>query len=521
MKSLIRYTLLTFVLSITGITLMGQQRYWVNGSGDWSDPMHWSETSGGSGGAEVPTPVNDVIIDNNSFYADGQYINIDQIAFGNNITWGKTGYKSVLKGIGYIVIKGTIDVVGKIENQFTGKIISFSNYSFSNNNLEAVPELYDKDFNRLIPLKKASKALFTVAIIDTINETCYRSKDGSLIGAVTSPGSPPYDYAWYMVKFPADSLVGLVWDKNDLTDTITGLRGGKTYYLGVQDDDMDVYYSLPVKIKAATKIIPDILAGGVSSDTGKACILKNLTLDGNPSGGQGVYKTHVWTGPGAKFLNDTTIVNPVFNHNVTGSYKLFYTATDTNNCVGTDSIIVTVYDVPTVDAGLNDTTCQNVSHLVFGTSATNYSSLSWAHNGAGSLSDATTLTPTYNPVAGDAGNTVRLTFQVNGLANCDPVTDFMDLYIQRQPDPDAGDNDSICVSGSFTVSTATASNYSTLSWSHNGTGGLLNGNTLTPTYNPGAGDGGNVVRLTLQANGNSNCAAATDFMDLTVRRNPS
>lgn len=30
-------------------------RYWVGGSGDWSDTAHWSSTSGGAGGASVPT----------------------------------------------------------------------------------------------------------------------------------------------------------------------------------------------------------------------------------------------------------------------------------------------------------------------------------------------------------------------------------------------------------------------------------------------------------------------------------
>ena len=30
-------------------------RYWIDGTGDWSDTDHWSATSGGSAGASVPT----------------------------------------------------------------------------------------------------------------------------------------------------------------------------------------------------------------------------------------------------------------------------------------------------------------------------------------------------------------------------------------------------------------------------------------------------------------------------------
>ncbi|MGE0574066.1 MAG: hypothetical protein AB7I59_18135 [Geminicoccaceae bacterium] len=41
-------------------------RYWVGGAGDWSDTAHWSTSSGGAGGASVPTASDDVRLDNNS-----------------------------------------------------------------------------------------------------------------------------------------------------------------------------------------------------------------------------------------------------------------------------------------------------------------------------------------------------------------------------------------------------------------------------------------------------------------------
>lgn len=43
-------------------------RFWVGGSGTWdaSDTTHWSESSGGSGGASVPTVEDDVVFDENS-----------------------------------------------------------------------------------------------------------------------------------------------------------------------------------------------------------------------------------------------------------------------------------------------------------------------------------------------------------------------------------------------------------------------------------------------------------------------
>ena len=34
--------------------------YWVGGTGNWDDPAHWSFSSGGPGGACLPTPIDDV-----------------------------------------------------------------------------------------------------------------------------------------------------------------------------------------------------------------------------------------------------------------------------------------------------------------------------------------------------------------------------------------------------------------------------------------------------------------------------
>lgn len=41
-------------------------RYWVGGTGNWNTTAHWSTTSGGSGGASIPTSSDNVIFDTNS-----------------------------------------------------------------------------------------------------------------------------------------------------------------------------------------------------------------------------------------------------------------------------------------------------------------------------------------------------------------------------------------------------------------------------------------------------------------------
>lgn len=50
------------------------QRFWVGDSGEWGDTSHWSASSGGAGGASVPTSSDDAVIDSNSFTVDNQVI---------------------------------------------------------------------------------------------------------------------------------------------------------------------------------------------------------------------------------------------------------------------------------------------------------------------------------------------------------------------------------------------------------------------------------------------------------------
>jgi hypothetical protein len=48
-------------------------RYWVGGSGSWNSTAKWSTTSGGSGGASVPTSADNVIFDTNSGSGTAHY----------------------------------------------------------------------------------------------------------------------------------------------------------------------------------------------------------------------------------------------------------------------------------------------------------------------------------------------------------------------------------------------------------------------------------------------------------------
>ncbi len=75
----------------------GGARYWVNGSGDWNDAAHWSNTPGGPGGACVPTVANDVFFNANSFTSGNSAVTISQgHAYCRNMDWTGAAFAPTL-----------------------------------------------------------------------------------------------------------------------------------------------------------------------------------------------------------------------------------------------------------------------------------------------------------------------------------------------------------------------------------------------------------------------------------------
>ncbi len=60
--------------------------YWVGSTGTWNDTIHWSYSSGGMGGECIPTIVDDVIVDTNS-YLNSANVQIVIPAFCHDFTW--------------------------------------------------------------------------------------------------------------------------------------------------------------------------------------------------------------------------------------------------------------------------------------------------------------------------------------------------------------------------------------------------------------------------------------------------
>lgn len=104
-------------------------RYWVGGTGSWSDTSHWSTTSGGTGGASVPGSSDSAILDGNS---GGGTVTIDVSTVYNLNASAFTG--TLAQTTGAKVFAGTSVVIGAgVTTAFTQIVFGQSSVNFSIN----------------------------------------------------------------------------------------------------------------------------------------------------------------------------------------------------------------------------------------------------------------------------------------------------------------------------------------------------------------------------------------------------
>ena len=98
----------------------------------------------------------------------------------------------------------------------------------------------------------------------------------------------------------------------------------------------------------------------ITPDPATVCAGSDFGLHGNPSGGSGSYIDHLWTGPGTTYLSTTDVENPTFSAPAAaGSYDLTYWVTDSNGCMGSDDITITVQPNPAVNVA-DAETCEGI-----------------------------------------------------------------------------------------------------------------------------------------------------------------
>lgn len=203
-----------------------------------------------------------------------------------------------------------------------------------------------------------------------------------------------------------------------------------------------------------------------------------------------------------------------------GGTVLTLTVTGENSCgsvTTTSNTSVTIHKIPEVDAGpANQILCEG-PNSINGASVNYGDTLQWS-GGDGTFTGGDTLTPIYTPGPTDLVNgTVTLSLTATAFNSCSiPISDSVTFQVNGAPIANAGPNASICANNPFTLSGASASNYSNLTWSSSGTGAFDSTAAEKPVYTPSLGDiSSGFVRLTmtLQQDG---CATVSEDMELTI-----
>ncbi|MDD3666486.1 MAG: hypothetical protein PHQ65_14570, partial [Bacteroidales bacterium] len=99
--------------------------YWVGGTGNWDDPSHWAFSSGGAGGACLPTAYDNVFFDANSFNNSGQVVTINiGNAVCNNLNWTGSLHNPTFAGASTNALRiyGSLSFINAMTNSFQGKV---------------------------------------------------------------------------------------------------------------------------------------------------------------------------------------------------------------------------------------------------------------------------------------------------------------------------------------------------------------------------------------------------------------
>ncbi len=190
----------------------------------------------------------------------------------------------------------------------------------------------------------------------------------------------------------------------------------------------------------------NVTAGPVAAIAGGAavCLGNQVTLTASPIGA-----TYLWMPGGA--TTQTLTVSPTS----TTSYTLTVSLPGCGSSNATQS--VTVNPLPTVNAGIDQSTCAGGTVTISGSGGTTYS---WDNSVSNGVAFTPLATATY---------TVSTT-NANGCTNTDQVL----VTVNPIPTVNGGNDQTVCVGGTATLSGSGASTYT---WS----GGVTNGVAFTPT----------------------------------------
>ncbi len=158
-------------------------RYWVGGSGNCNDTAHWSTSSGGAGGASVPTSSDDIVLDSSS----GGSLRISlPVAFScRNITVESAGAVNRIIGSGP-QNANPVNIYGGIQNNNFNYFSITTDVNFKSTSLGNIIDLGPSNQAAIIQCSTATGVSFDgiggSGILDE-NTTIFHT-DSNIVGSV-------------------------------------------------------------------------------------------------------------------------------------------------------------------------------------------------------------------------------------------------------------------------------------------------------------------------------------------------
>lgn len=377
----------------------------------------------------------------------------------------------------------------------------------------------------------------TLTLQTTGNGNCNAETDDIIITIEPEPVTNAGPNQVSCANNPNVNLAGTV------TNATGGIwSGGSGFYNASNTDLNAIYTPSPGEISAGTVTLTLTSTGNgscnattdqmvitiTSSPTANAGLDQtvcgnnaDVNLNGSVTGASGGQ----WSGGLGVFTPSSTALNAVYTPTAgeitSGTLTLTLTTTGNGSCnPESDDMVISFTTAPTVDAGMDVTTCANNPDAVLNGSFTVASGVIWS-GGTGTYNPSNTdPSATYTPSASEiSAGTVTLTLTTTGNGNCNPESDDVVITIDPIPNVDAGADQLVCVTNlNVNLSGSVSGVTNTGQWSTSGSGIFVPNNTaLNATYVASTADSlAGVVILTLTSTNNGACLPVADDMVITI-----
>jgi gliding motility-associated-like protein len=332
-----------------------------------------------------------------------------------------------------------------------------------------------------------------------------------------SVGQPPFSFS-YNINGGGTKQVSTAAGSYTVDITLDTVPGTYTVNLTAVSDQ----YNCNQAQTGSAVIRVDALPTAVSTQSTTICMNASTTINTATASN---YSAINWTKTTSGTLTNANTLTPTYaaaTADANTVVTLTMTATGTLACsseTATATYKIAVDSLPLAVISGSATICQNASKPITGAIARNGSIL-WTHNGQGSITGATTLTPTYTAAAGDANGVVTLTMTVTGTTTCtNQSAATYTIHVDPIPEATTSNSATICQNATYTLANGEAGQqYGSIVWTENGQGSITSGaNSLTPTYTAAAGDAGSVVTLTMTVTSTNTCTNQTDQAIYNIR----